>query len=314
MKISAVTAAVLLCVGGASAYAQNEAKNGGADFMTVKSMVLIRGGSFVMGSPESENWREKDETQHTVVLDDFWISKYEVTQAEYEAVMKKNPSSFRGKNLPVESVSWYDAVAFCNALSERDGFSAVYEIDGEKVSWNKNADGYRLPTEAEWEYAVRAGTQTPFSQEKSPGDSDANFYAHYPYNIEQNYFNDSVLETRPGYYRQKTVAVGSFAPNKNGLYDIHGNVSEWCWDVYGAYPKGTVKNPGGAENGSVRVCRGGGWNDFGKHLRCAYRSSCLPEDISASRGFRVVRNCAEQIGRNCPPRKVFLRRPNGEFF
>ncbi|AEE15661.1 Sulphatase-modifying factor protein [Treponema brennaborense DSM 12168] len=296
MKKIAFLSALFLFAG-AALFSQDSGSGNGAggekNYMTKDNMVLIKGGSFVMGSPASEAWREKDEVQHTVTLDDFYISKYEVTQAEYESVMKKNPSYFKGakgENLPVESVSWYDAVAFCNELSRREGLSAAYTIDGETVVWNRSADGYRLPTESEWEYAARAGTSTPFSSEKAPGDVDANFYAHYPYNIEQNYFNDSVLETRPGYYRQKTVAVGSFKPNANGLYDIHGNVSEWCFDFYGAYPKTSVKNPSGAEDGSTRVCRGGGWNDFGKHLRCAFRSSELPEESSASRGFRVARN------------------------
>lgn len=272
-KISVFVLAAVLC---ASAVAQE--------------MVLVRGGTFLMGSPESENWREKDEVRHSVSLGDFYISKYEVTQAEYEAVTGKNPSQFKGARLPVENVSWYDAVAFCNALSERDGLKAAYTVSGDDVSWDKSANGWRLPTEAEWEYAARAGSDGPFCSRKVPGDADANFYAHYPYNIEQNYFNDSVLETRPGYYRQRTVEVGTFKPNANGLYDVHGNVSEWCWDIYGAYPNGAVKNPSGAADGSTRVCRGGGWNDFGKHLRCAYRSSELPEEASPSRGFRVVRN------------------------
>lgn len=262
---------------------------------SAKNMVFIKGGTFQMGSPESENWREKDETLHTVTLDGFYISRYEVTQEEYERVMKKNPSAFKGqgKNLPVENISWYEAIEFCNALSRLEGLSPAYKIEDGNVEWNKNADGYRLPTESEWEYAARAGTKTPFSSSKVPGDTDANFYAHYPYNIEQNYFNDSVLETRPGYYRQKTVEVGSFKPNGNGLYDIHGNVSEWCWDFYGKYPSSAEKNPFGPEKGSARIALGGGWNDFGKHLRSAYRSSQMPDELSASRGFRVARNAGK---------------------
>lgn len=280
MKMSVcAAAAVLLC----SAAAAQE-------------MVFIEGGSFLMGSPESENWREADETLHRVAVDGFFISRCEVTQAQFEAVMGRNPSAFRGGKLPVESVTWHDAVEFCNALSAREGLSPAYKTDGGRVVWDRAADGYRLPTEAEWEYAARAGTRTPFSSAKAPGDADANFYAHYPYNIEQNYFDNSALETKPGYYRQRTVDVGSFKPNGNGLYDIHGNVAEWCWDIYGAYPAGAAENPSGAEKGATRVCRGGGWNDFGKHLRCAYRSSQLPDDASASRGFRVVRSAAKASG------------------
>lgn len=111
-----------------------------------------------MGSPESEMQRESDETQHEVTVSDFYIGRYEVTQAEYENIMGENPSNFSGENLPVENVTWYDAIEYCNKLSEKEGLTPVYTIDGENVSWDKSANGYRLPTEAEWEYAARAGT------------------------------------------------------------------------------------------------------------------------------------------------------------
>lgn len=264
-----------------------------AETKPADKMIFVRGGTFQMGSPESENWREKDETLHAVTLDDFYISRYEITQEEFEKIMQKNPSASKGKRLPVESVSWYDAVEFCNALSRAEGLEVAYKIDGESVEWNRSANGYRLPTEAEWEFAARAGTSTPFSSKKVPGDQDANFYAHYPYNIEQNYFHDEDLETRPGYYRQRPVEVGTFKPNALGLYDVHGNVAEWCWDFYGKYP-GTAKNPAGPSKGSTRIVRGGGWNDFGKHLRSAYRSSGLPEETSPSIGFRIVKNAARR--------------------
>lgn len=282
MKTGAWAVAVLLC---ATAFAQEK--------LSVDT-VLVPGGTFLMGSPQNESWREADEVQHPVTLDSFYISRYEVTQELFEAVTGRNPSAFRGAQLPVESVTWLEAVAFCNALSERDGLSAAYTVDGETVTWNQDSDGWRLPTEAEWEYTARAGRVGPFCTKKAPGDSDANFYAHYPYNIEQNYFNSSALETKPGCYRQRTVEAGSFAPNAFGLYDVHGNVAEWCFDIYGAYPAGAVKNPSGAQRGSSHVCRGGGWNDFGKHLRCAYRSSQLPDDASASRGFRLARSAAKR--------------------
>ena len=199
--------------------------------------VFIKGGSFLMGSPESEDWRSNDEKQHRVTVSSFYMSKYEVTQKLWREITGKNPSTFSGDNLPVESITWVEAVEFCNALSKRDGRTPVYTISagGQTVSWNRSANGYRLPTEAEWEYAARAGSTTPFYSRKVPGADDVNFYGHYPYQIEQNYFNNSVLETRPGVYRGKTVAVGSFQANPNGLYDIYGNVGEWCFDYYGEY-------------------------------------------------------------------------------
>jgi len=226
----------------------------------------IEGGTFLMGSPETENWRIDDETQHEVTISGFWMSPYEVTQAEYERLMGVNPGSFKGDHLPVESVTWLDAVRFCNAMSAEAGLTAAYVIDGETVTWNRGANGYRLPTEAEWEYACRAGTTTPFSTIHATGPEEANYYGHYPYEIEENYFDDSVLETRPGRYRQTTVEVNSFSPNPWGLYNMHGNVNEWCWDLYGAYDLANTADPTGAETDTRRVYRGGGWNDFGKNI------------------------------------------------
>ena len=251
--------------------------------------VLVKGGAFLMGSPESENWRSDDELQHKVNLSDFYISRYEVTQKEYKSLMNENPSSFTGDNKPVENVSWLDAIKFCNAKSKYENLTPVYEIDGEKVTWNLAADGYRLPTEAEWEYACRAGTQTPFNLEHSIGADEANFYGHYPYEIEENYFSQSKLSTKPGIYRGETVNVASFEPNKLGLYDMHGNVAEWCWDVYGAYSSQEQNNPTGLESGTRRVNRGGGWNDFAKNMRSAYRAAAPQERKLYNVGFRLAR-------------------------
>lgn len=263
---------------------------------TPEGFVLIEGGSFQMGSPDSEPWRSEDETQHTVTVSDFYISAYELTQAEYEAVTGENPSNFSGENLPAESISWLDAVFYCNARSEQEGLTPAYTIDGSNVTWNREADGYRLPTEAEWEYACRAGTETPFNTENSPSAEEVNYYGHYPYEIEGNYFSQDNLETQPGEYRETTVEVGSFEPNAFGLYDMHGNVSEWVWDYYGEYPAEEQIDPAGPETGTMRVYRGGGWNDFAKNMRSAYRATLEPELMSFNIGLRLVRNAVAGSG------------------
>ncbi|HPJ36465.1 MAG TPA: formylglycine-generating enzyme family protein [Spirochaetota bacterium] len=254
------------------------------------SLVLINGGTFDMGSPTSEAWRGKDELPHRVTLKSFYMGKFEVTQKEYSLLTGENPSRFKGNNLPVENITWYDAVRYCNMLSKKRNLKPAYTITGKTVTWNRDADGYRLPTEAEWEYACRAGTETPFNTAKSISPDEANYYGTYPYMIETYYFQQKKLETRPGIYREKTVPVGSFAPNRWGLYDMHGNVWEWCWDWYGAYSSGSQNSPEGPASGTLKVNRGGGWNDFAKHLRSAYRSSTPPDNISFNIGFRVVRN------------------------
>ena len=259
-------------------------------------LILIPGGSFEMGSPESEAWRSGDETQHSVTVDDFYLSSLEVTQEEYERVTGSNPSTFSGGDLPVEMVSWLDAIHYCNALSEKEGLEPVYEINDGTVSWNRSASGYRLPTEAEWEYACRAGTDTPFNTQTSISAEEANYWGDYPYMIEDNYFSQGNLETKPGVYRQTTTVVGSFQPNSFGLYDMHGNVGEWVWDCYGAYGTEDRANPTGPDSGTRRVNRGGGWNDFAKNLRSAYRAAMPEDNESYNIGFRVARNAAAASG------------------
>lgn len=274
--------------------------------------VLIKGGSFQMGSPASEDWRSDDEMQHRVTVSDFYMSKYELTQKQYASVTGENPSNFIGDNLPVENITWLEAIEFCNSLSRKEGRVPVYTVanGGATVTWNRSANGYRLPTEAEWEYACRAGTTTPFNTRKVPGAEETNFYGHYPYQIEQNYFHDEVLETRPGRYRGTTVAVTSFTPNTWGLYNMHGNVNEWCFDYYGAYGTAAQTNPTGAASGTRRINRGGGWNDFGKNLRSAYRAATPQGNKSFNIGLRLVTNADDSVKGTVITHEASMRHAN----
>jgi formylglycine-generating enzyme required for sulfatase activity len=245
--------------------------------------VLIKGGIFTMGSPTGEPERGTDEIQHRVTVSDFYIAKSPVTQREWAALMGNNPSEFKGDNLPMENITWFDAVRFCNARSAREGLTSAYTINGETVTWNRTANGYRLPTEAEWEYACRAGTTTPFNVGNNITDAQANFYNNYGYN------NNSSGRVTGG-YRGETSPANSFQANSWGLFDMHGNVADWCWDWYGEYGTSEQTNPAGVATGTLRVNRGGGWNDFPKHIRSAYRAATPPGNGSFNIGFRLVRN------------------------
>jgi formylglycine-generating enzyme required for sulfatase activity len=240
--------------------------------------VKIQGGTFMMGSPVSEVGRSDNEAQHRVTVGSFWMGQYEVTQAEYETIIGSNPSKFKGGSLPVENVSWFDAVFYCNQRSAREGLTPAYTINGENVAWNRSANGYRLPTEAEWEYACRANTTTPFSTGYNISTSQTNYNGNYPY-------VNNPKET----YRGKTINVGSFASNSWGLYDMHGNVFEWCWDWYEIYSTADQTDPTGAASGSNRVLRGGSWFSYAQYLRSAYRVNSAPSSRGDGGGFRVVR-------------------------
>ena len=193
--------------------------------------VLIQPGTFMMGSPEDEVGRFDDEALHQVTITKpFYMQTTPVTQGQWEALMGNNPSYFKGDDLPVECVSWDDCQEFIQRLSQ-------------------SGDGiYRLPTEAEWEYACRAGTSTPFviGNGRDLDSTQANFDGNYPYGA-----------GRKGLYREQTTPVKSFAPNAWGLYDMHGNVWEWCQDWYGDYLIGAVSDPQGPSSGVFRVHRGG---------------------------------------------------------
>ncbi|MDR3333953.1 MAG: SUMF1/EgtB/PvdO family nonheme iron enzyme [Treponema sp.] len=240
--------------------------------------VRIQGGTFMMGSPASEAEQSSSEVQHQVTVSSFFMGKYEVTQKEYQAVMGTNPSDFKGDKLPVENVSWYDAVKYCNARSQQEGLTLAYTINGKTVTWNRNTSGYRLPTEAEWEYACRAGTTTPFYTGKNITTNQANYDGNKPYN-----------GNAKGTYRRTTTPVGSFTANAWGLYDMHGNVWEWCWDWRGNYGSGSQMDPVGASSGMDRLRRGGGWRNSGQKLRSARRSYFTPSARSAALGFRLAR-------------------------
>ena len=259
-------------------------------------MVLIPGGTFNMGSPASERQRQADETQHQVTVSAFYVDPHEVTQQDYQAVMGTNPSHFRGDNLPVEQVTWYDAINYCNKLSEAKGLTPVYQIDGTTVTWNRAADGYRLLTEAEWEYAARAGTQSVFYEGGQIVADQVNFCGSYPYLIEENYLSHQNPEVVTSTYRQETMPVDGLAPNSWGLYHMEGNVSEWCFDYYGSYDSAQSTDPSGPTSGSLRVNRGGGWNDFAKHVRMAYRSVTSPDTVEQNLGFRIARNAEPGSG------------------
>ncbi len=252
-------------------------------------MQLIEGGTFTIGSPSDEPERDEDETRHTVTVGSFYMASTEVSQAEYAAVMGENPSEEQGDDLPVESITWYDAIAYCNALSEAEGLTPCYTVSGTTVTWDRRADGYRLPTEAEWEYACRADTETPFSFGDYVNDSDANCYNAYGYN------NDASGSWVNGYL-EHTVSVDEYNANPNGLYNMHGNAAEWVWDWYGDYGTGELTDPTGPESGNYKVARGGGWNDMPKHIRSAYRMA-HPADVPLySIGMRLARNAEGGTG------------------
>jgi len=211
-------------------------------------------------------------TKESITVSNFYMGKYEVTQKEYQEVMGKNPSRLKGNKLPVEQVRWYDAIEYCNKLSSKDGLTPAYTINGEEVTWNRSADGYRLPTEAEWEYACRAGTTTDFNTGNDITLSQASIY------------NKNLKTQRP-------KPIGSFKPNAWGLYDMHGNVNEWCWDWYNDnLPSGVQIDPIGPSTGTMRVLRGGDHRSAKADLNSSARGKLSPNFSSFSTGFRVARN------------------------
>ena len=235
-------------------------------------MVLVEGGTFQMGSPE---W---DDTApaHSVTVNNFYMGIHEVTQQEWVAFMGNNPSWIKGEELPVEQVTWDDAIDYCNARSLTEGLTPVYTRDGNMVSWDAGANGYRLPTEAEWEYAASGG-----------GNAVQAF----------RYSGSNTLDEVGWYDRngdRTTHVGGSKAPNSLGLYDMSGNVWEWCWDWYdsGFYRNSPPANPIGPDTGSERVIRGGSWAFDDESCLIRHRGN-RPPNTRICIGFRLVRNAEE---------------------
>jgi formylglycine-generating enzyme len=226
------------------------------------TFVWIDPGAFQMGSPRSEQGRYDDEAQHPVTLTKgFYLQTTEVTQGQWKKLMGNNPSFFKecGDNCPVEQVSWADVQAFINRLNKKTGRT------------------YRLPTEAEWEYACRAGATGPFNTGDCLTDAQANYDSKYP-----------LYGCPKGQLRGKPLPVKSLPPNAWGLYDMHGNVWEWCADWYGDYPAGADSDPTGPKSSASRVNRGGCWNRDAVYCRSAARSDDAPDSRFNNLGFRLA--------------------------
>ncbi len=234
-----------------------------------KSMVFVEGGSFQMGSNDGES---DEKPVHQVTVSSFWIGKHEITQAEWKEVMGSNPSDWKGDQLPVEQVSWYDAVDYCNKRSIKEGLTPCYSGSGAGITCDWNANGYRLPTEAEWEFAARGGV-------KSKG---------YTYSGSNDVGSVAWYDGNSGY---ETHEVGTKSPNELGIHDLSGNVWEWCWDWYdeGYYAKSPGHDPKGAGSGSYRELGGGSWISIGNYCRVAIRGNYDPGGRYSYSGFRVAR-------------------------
>jgi formylglycine-generating enzyme required for sulfatase activity len=270
-------------------------------------MVFVKGGTFQMGSNDGSN---DEKPVHSVKVSDFYINEFQVTQREWREVMGYNPSFFKAtkgflgigrrtdeesNNLPIEQVSWYDVLVFCNKLSIKEGLIPVYSISNstnpsnwgsvptsrnstwDAVTCNWNANGYRLPTEAEWEYAARGGnkffTLSGVEGYKYSGSNNIDEVAWY--------WDNSGKKTQP---------VGIKKPNELGIYDMSGNVLEWCWDYYGSYSSNSQTNPKWANSGSIRVYRGGSWGRDAEGCRVADRNNYIPSYRDRHIGFRLLRS------------------------
>jgi sulfatase modifying factor 1 len=234
------------------------------------NMIFVQGGTFSMGSTSGGS---DEKPVHSVTVSSFYMDKHEVTQGEYQALMGNNPSDTAkgiGNNYPVNKVNWNEAIEYCNALSRKEGLTPVYSGSGESISMNINANGYRLPTEAEWEFAARGG----------------NASRDYTYSGGNTVGAVGWIRDNSG---NKNHPVGGKQANELGLYDMSGNVWEWCWDWYGDYTSGSQSDPVGMSSGADRVLRGGGWYRSSSNGRSANRDYDNPSRRYNTLGFRVVR-------------------------
>jgi sulfatase modifying factor 1 len=273
---------------------------------TAMTFAVVEAGAFEMGSSNTEPGRRPDETAHRVqITRSFLLGAYEVTQDEYQQVMKANPSGFAetgaGKDrvagqktgrFPVEQVTWFDAVEFCNRLSQLDGYPPYYQIDDAKREGAnlksaavtiRGGNGYRLPTEADWEYASRAGSTKPFHFGTNNTGREAN--------VKPGTTTISYTTAPQWQAPNRTVKVGSFSPNFWGLHDMHGNTAEWCGDWYDKdyYPSSPPQDPPGPASGVHRVLRGGSWMVNQAACRSASRFWLPPGEAANHVGFRVAR-------------------------
>jgi formylglycine-generating enzyme required for sulfatase activity len=243
-------------------------------------LVLIPAGSFLMGSPETEWGSRTDEQQHRVTIrEPYYMTATEVSQRLWQAVMGHNPSYlYDCPDCPVENITWFDAVAFCNALSGHWGLALAYTVIDSTVRWDRRSPGFRLPTEAEWEYACRAGTQTVFNTGDCIATNLGNFHGY-----------DPQQGCPAGLWRGQSLPVKSFPPNAWSLFEMHGNVAEWCWDWHQVFTVASSTDPEGPRQGIFKVCRGGFFDEGARRCRSASRHMIRPNERSKGLGLRLVK-------------------------